>query len=245
MYVCNCNGIREGDVRSAIAAGASRPSEIFDACQVAAQCWRCVSDMQKMLDAPEQAFGADFSRRGAWRAGAAGVMNTSAYQHGGFHVQGDKAIIQILNQTLTIELTAVNQYFLHARMYDNWGYHRLGKVIYDESIGEMKHADKLIKRILFLEGLPNLQDLLKLRIGENVPEGLAADLELELGGRVTLVDGIKQCEGAGDFVSRHILREILDDTEEHIDFLETQLDLLRNLGEQNYLQSAMGELDDD
>jgi len=157
-------------------------------------------------------------------------------------MQGDKAIIKLLNVVLTNELTAVNQYFLHARMYENWGLNRLGKVTYEESIGEMKHADKLIKRIFFLEGLPNLQDLHKLKIGETVAEGLAVDLELELGGRITLVDGIRQCEAAGDFVSRQILREILDDTEEHVDFLETQLGLFKALGEQNYLQSAMGEL---
>jgi len=157
-------------------------------------------------------------------------------------MQGDVAIIRLLNAVLTNELTAINQYFLHARMYENWGYARLGKITYDESIGEMKHADKLIKRIFFLEGLPNLQDLHKLKIGETVGEGLAVDLQLELGGRVTLVDGIRQCEAAGDFVSRQILREILDDTEEHVDFLETQVSLLKSLGEQNYLQSAMGEL---
>ena len=159
-------------------------------------------------------------------------------------MQGDKAIIQLLNAVLTNELTAVNQYFLHARMYENWGFARLGKVTYDESIGEMKHADKLIKRILFLEGLPNLQDLHKLRVGETVGEGLTADLGLEVGGRVTLVEGIKACEAAADYVSRQVLREILTDTEEHIDFLETQLGLLASLGEQNYLQSAMGELAD-
>ena len=157
-------------------------------------------------------------------------------------MQGDKAIIRLLNAVLTNELTSVNQYFLHARMYENWGFVRLGKITYDESIGEMKHADKLIKRILFLEGLPNLQDLHKLSIGETVSEGLAADLALELGGRATLVDGIRQCEGAADFVSRHLLREILSDTEEHIDYLETQLSLVRSLGEANYLQSAMGDL---
>jgi bacterioferritin len=157
-------------------------------------------------------------------------------------MQGDKAIIQLLNQVLTNELTAVNQYFLHARMYENWGFTRLGKVTFDESVGEMKHADKLIKRILFLDGLPNLQDLHKLRIGESVGEGLAADLEVEVGGRTSLVGGVAQCETAQDYVSREILTEILVDTEEHIDFLETQLALLRSLGEQNYLQSAMGEL---
>jgi bacterioferritin len=113
---------------------------------------------------------------------------------------------------------------------------------YDESIGEMKHADKLIKRILFLDGLPNLQDLHKLKVGETVAEGLGADLALELGGRTTLVDGIKACEQAGDYVSRQILREILTDTEEHIDFLETQISLIASLGEANYLQSAVGEL---
>ena len=158
-------------------------------------------------------------------------------------MQGDPAIIRLLNTVLTNELTSVNQYFLHARMYENWGLKRLGKVTYDESIGEMKHADKLIKRILFLDGLPNLQDLHKLRIGESVPEGLAADLQLELGGRETLVAGVVQCEAARDFVSREILEEILVDTEEHIDFLETQLSLVSQLGEQNYLQSSMGEIE--
>ena len=157
-------------------------------------------------------------------------------------MQGDRAIIRLLNAVLTNELTAVNQYFLHARMYENWGFVRLGKITYDESIGEMKHADKLIKRILFLDGLPNLQDLHKLAIGETVGECLAADLAVEVGGRVTLIEGIKLCEASADFVSRQLFREILTDTEHHIDFLETQLSLLRSLGEANYLQSAMGEL---
>ena len=157
-------------------------------------------------------------------------------------MQGDKAIIRLLNAVLTNELTAVNQYYLHARMYENWGFARLGKITYEESIGEMKHADKLIKRILFLDGLPNLQDLHKLSIGENVGEGMAADLGVETGGRVTLIEGIKLCEQTADFVSRELLTEILSDTEEHIDFIETQLSLLKSLGEQNYLQSAMGEL---
>ena len=157
-------------------------------------------------------------------------------------MQGDKAIIKLLNAVLTNELTAVNQYFLHARIYENWGLIRLGKITYEESIGEMKHADKLIKRILFLDGLPNLQDLHKLKVGEVIGECLASDLSVEVGGRQTLIDGIKLCEESADYVSRQLFREILSDTEEHIDFLETQLTLLKNLGDQNYLQSAMGDL---
>ena len=158
-------------------------------------------------------------------------------------MQGDRAIISRLNQVLTNELTSVNQYFLHARMLENWGFRRLGKIVYDESIGEMKHADKLIKRILFLEGLPNLQDLHKLAVGETVLEALRADLALELAGRATLVEGVAQCETAADYVSREVLVDILTDTEGHIDFLETQLALAASLGEANYLQSAAGELE--
>ncbi|WP_309645635.1 bacterioferritin [Phenylobacterium sp.] len=158
-------------------------------------------------------------------------------------MQGDKAIIRRLNAVLTNELTSVNQYFLHARMYENWGFARLAKITYDESIGEMKHADKVIKRILFLDGLPNLQDLHKLKIGETVPECMTSDLAVEISGRADQIAGIKECEAASDYVSRQILREILADTEEHIDFLETQLSLVRSLGEQNYLQSALGELE--
>ena len=158
-------------------------------------------------------------------------------------MQGDRAIILRLNQVLTNELTSVNQYFLHARMLDNWGFKRLGHIVYEESIGEMKHADKLIKRILFLDGLPNLQDLHKLAVGETVLEALSADLALELAGRATLVEGVAQCEAAADYVSREVLVDILTDTEEHIDFLETQLALAASLGEANYLQSAAGELE--
>jgi bacterioferritin len=159
-------------------------------------------------------------------------------------MQGDAAILARLNEVLTNELTAVNQYFLHARMMQNWGFRRLGKAIYDESIGEMRHADKLVKRILFLDGLPNLQDLHKLAIGETVREALGADLKLELDGRATLLAGVAQCEAAQDYVSREILTEILEDTEEHIDFLETQLKLMEALGEANYLQTAAGELEE-
>ena len=158
-------------------------------------------------------------------------------------MQGDRAIISRLNQVLTNELTSVNQYFLHARMLENWGLRRLGKMVYDESIGEMRHADKLIKRILFLDGLPNLQDLRKLTVGETVLEALTADLALEMSGRTTLVEGVGECEAAADFVSREVLVDILTDTEEHIDFLETQLALAKSMGEHNYLQSAAGELE--
>ena len=157
-------------------------------------------------------------------------------------MKGDPAIIRTLNAVLTNELTAVNQYFLHARMFEAWGLKHLGQIIYDESIGEMKHADMLIKRVLFLDGLPNLQDLHKLKIGENAFECLGADLQLELGGRDTLIAGVAQCEAAQDYVSRDLLMRILNDTEEHIDFLEAQHKLIEQLGEQNYLQSAMTEI---
>jgi bacterioferritin len=122
-------------------------------------------------------------------------------------------------------------------MYENWGYEKLGKKTYDESIEEMKHADRLVKRILLLEGLPNLQDLHKLQIGESVPEGLEADLSVERRGRDCLIKGIETCENKKDYVSRDILRHILDETETHIDYLETQLELIESMGLQNYLQS--------
>jgi bacterioferritin len=152
-------------------------------------------------------------------------------------MKGAKEVVAELNRALTNELTAINQYFLHARMYENWGFEKLGKKTYDESIEEMKHADRLIKRIFLLEGLPNLQDLHKLQIGESVPEGLQADLNVERRGRDCLIKGIETCENKRDYVSRDILRHILNDTEDHIDYLETQLELIESMGLQNYLQS--------
>ena len=154
-------------------------------------------------------------------------------------MQGDKGVIQHLNQVLRTELTAINQYFLHARMFDNWGFERLGKHERDESIDEMKHADRLVERILFLEGLPNLQDLDKLLIGQNVKEALECDLALERRAHPMLTQGIAYCESVGDYVSRELFVAILDSEEEHIDFLETQLALIVDVGAQNYLQSQM------
>jgi bacterioferritin len=154
-------------------------------------------------------------------------------------MKGDRKVIQHLNKVLTNELTAVNQYFLHARMWKSWGYERMAKHEYEESIGEMKHADALVERILLLEGLPNLQDLHKLMIGESLPEGLNCDLTAERRGRADLVAAIGACEAAADYVSRDLLRHILGETEAHIDYLETQLELLASLGEQNYLQSQV------
>ena len=156
-------------------------------------------------------------------------------------MKGDPTVIEQLNTILKNELTAVNQYFLHARMLKDWGFNRLGQKVYEESIGEMKHADKLIERILVLNGLPNLQDLGKLRIGENVPEILEADLGVEEMNQNCLKVAIPTCEEARDFVSRGIFEEILTDTEEHIDWIEEQNTRIEQAGLQNYLQENMYE----
>ena len=156
-------------------------------------------------------------------------------------MQGNKEVIAQLQAQLKNELTAINQYFLHFRMLKHWGFEKLAKKEYEESIGEMKHADKLMDRIFMLDGLPNLQDMAKLLVGETVPEVLACDLKSEQGAQATIKNGIAVAEAARDYVSRDLLRGILDDTEEHIDFLETQLELIEKVGLPNYLQSQMGE----
>jgi len=158
-------------------------------------------------------------------------------------MKSDKKTIQLLNVQLRHELTAINQYFLHARMYRHWGLDALGKHEYDESIEEMKHADKLIERILVLDGLPNLQDLDKLLLGENTEEMLACDLKLEQVSQASCKEAIKHFESVGDYVSREIVSEILEATEDHIDWLEQQIELVGKVGAQNYIQSAMGGLD--
>ena len=154
-------------------------------------------------------------------------------------MKGDRKVIEYLNKVLRNELTAINQYFLHSRMFKNWGFDRLADHEYHESIDEMKHADELIERILFLEGLPNLQDLGKLLIGENVSDALQCDLRLELDAIPLLQEAIVYCESVRDFISRELFEDILESEEDHVDWLETQIELIGKVGIENYLQSQM------
>jgi bacterioferritin len=156
-------------------------------------------------------------------------------------MKGDAKIIEILNEVLTAELTAINQYFLHGEMCENWGYERLHKVIRKHSIGEMKHAEEVIERVLFLEGIPNVQRLGKISIGENVLEVLKSDYALEIEALPRLNQGIELCREVGDNNTRHLLEEILEDEEEHVDWIEAQLSLIEQVGIQNYLAQQIKE----
>ena len=157
-------------------------------------------------------------------------------------MQGDAKVLDFLNQALKNELTSINQYFVHARMLDNWGLKRLGKIEYEESIDEMRHADRLVKRILFLQGLPNLQDLGKLFIGEDVREILECDLKREMAAHPLYTAAIAHCESVKDYVTRELLAQVQKSEEEHIDFIEEQLGLIAKMGLQNYIQNATGEV---
>lgn len=159
-------------------------------------------------------------------------------------MRGDKKVIEFLNEALKNELTAINQYFLHYRMLDNWGIKKLAKFEYEESIDEMKHADKLAERILFLDGLPNFQTLGRLRIGENVEEVLKADLALEEEAIPLLRDAIQHCESVRDYVSRDLFSHILENEEHHVDVIETQLEMIRQMGLQNYIQLQSEAVED-
>jgi len=154
-------------------------------------------------------------------------------------MQGSPTVIQQLQAQLKNELTAINQYFVHYRMFKQWGFERMAKKEYEESLGEMKHADRLMDRLFTLDALPNLQDLGKLQVGESLLEALGCDLKLEQAAQATIKEGIAACETARDYVSRELLQHILDDTEEHIDFLESQLELATKVGEANYLQTQI------
>ncbi|MGD2129666.1 MAG: bacterioferritin [Lysobacterales bacterium] len=155
-------------------------------------------------------------------------------------MKGEPKVIEFLNQALRNELTAINQYFLHSRIFKDWGLKELAEHEYEESIDEMKHADALVERILFLEGLPNMQDIGKLRIGEHTKEMLECDLALEMDAIPDLREAIEYCESVSDYVSRELFEDILESEEEHVDWLETQLELIERVGLENYLQSKMG-----
>jgi bacterioferritin len=159
-------------------------------------------------------------------------------------MKGDPKVIEYLNGALKMELAAVNQYFLHARMFRDWGFHRIAEEEYEESIDEMKHADALIERILFLDALPNVQDIAKIYIGETVKECLECDLKIEKRAHPYYVEAIAHCEEVQDYVSRQLLTDILKSEEEHTDWLETQLSIIEKIGEQRYMQSQLGKDED-
>lgn len=159
-------------------------------------------------------------------------------------MKGDPKVIEYLNGALKMELAAVNQYFLHARMFRDWGFHRIAEEEYEELIDEMKHADALIERILFLNGLPNVQDIAKIYIGETVKECLECDLKIEHRAHPYYVEAIAYCEEAQDYVTRQLFTDILKSEEDHVDWLETQLSIIEKIGEQRYMQSQLGKDED-